>query len=282
MSNLERPESRLYSREYVASYYDGYGEKEWDRFSASPPNRINLAIHTHYLNEYLTGGTRVLEIGAGPGRFTRVLSEMGCQIVVADVSPVQLDLNREYAKRFGFEASVERRELLDVCDLTIFEANSFDYVICYGGPLSYVFDRASEAMAECVRVCRRGGRVLVSVMSLWGSCHRFLTEVIKLPVESNRKIIESGNLIPENLEGATHRCHMFRSKELRKLAEDTALRVLAMSASNFLSLVHDEFLEDFSEDSTEWTELVRTEILACAEPGCLDSGTHIILVGEKE
>jgi len=65
------------------------------------------------------------------------------------------------------------------------------------------------------------------------------------------------------------------------MAESSKLRVVAMSASNCLSLTHDEILATFSEDSAEWQELLRMELEACAQDGCLDMGTHIILVGEK-
>ena len=43
-------------------------------------------------------------------------------------------------------------------------------------------------MAECVRVCRVGGHVLASVMSLWGTAHRFLEGVLAVPPEMNRKL----------------------------------------------------------------------------------------------
>lgn len=37
----------------------------------------------------------VLEVGAGAGRFTVELARLGCSVLVADVSSVQLDLNRQ-------------------------------------------------------------------------------------------------------------------------------------------------------------------------------------------
>ncbi len=37
----------------------------------------------------------MLEVGAGAGRFTVELARLGCSVLVADVSSVQLDLNRQ-------------------------------------------------------------------------------------------------------------------------------------------------------------------------------------------
>ena len=55
-----------------------------------------------------------------------------------------------------------------------------------------------------------------------------------------------------------------------------------MSASNCVSTVWDERLAREKEDHVKWQELLRMELEACAEPGCLDMGTHIIIVGRKD
>jgi SAM-dependent methyltransferase len=270
-----------YSREWTAAHYDEYGEREWDRFSGSLNGRINLAIHSHYLRNHVQPGSRVLEIGAGPGRFTALLAELECRVVVADLSQVQLDLHRRHSAELGIEGAVENRLLLDVCDLGELASGAFDAVVCYGGPLSYVFDHAGLAMQECVRVCRSEGVVLASVMSLWGTCHHYLEAVLQIPATANMKITQSGDLTPQNWEEVRHRCHMFRSRELRELYALSGLRVIAMSASNCLSLRYGESIADLAEGSVEWDELLRMEIEATKEGGCLDMGTHLIAVGVK-
>jgi 2-polyprenyl-3-methyl-5-hydroxy-6-metoxy-1,4-benzoquinol methylase len=271
-----------YRPEWVIAHYDDYGDREWERFSGSPVDAVSLFIHTHYLQKFVKPRSRVLDVGAGPGRFTQVLAQMGCRVTVADISPVQLELHRKYAQELGFEDAVEERLQLDVCDLSRFESESFDAVVCYGGPLSYVFDQAPTALRECVRVCKSGGHVLVSVMSLWGTAHRHLRGVLAVPPESNRKITETGDLSPENWEGSTHHCHMFRSGELRRLAGQRGLTVTALSASQSISTGWDDSLRAVQEDLQQWQELLRMELEACREEGCLDTGTHIILVGKKD
>ena len=274
-------EGERYSPEWTSAFYDQYGEQEWERFARHPASRVNLYIHTHYLRQHVRPGARVLEVGAGPGRFTQVLADLGCRVVVTDLSPVQLDLHRKHARELGFEEAVESRHFLDVCDLSSLASDSFDIVLCYGGPLSYVFGRAAEGMRECVRKCRPGGRVLASVMSLWGTCERYLAAVLQIPTADNRRITDTGDLTPANWEAVTHRCHMFRAREFRALAEGAGLKVVAMSASNCLSAAHDQVLGEVREDSAEWQELLRMELEACSEAGCLDMGTHIVLVGVK-
>jgi hypothetical protein len=58
---------------------------------------------------------------------------------------------RAHAQRWN----VEDRLLLDVRDLSAFAAGAFDGVVVYGGPISYAFDQAPVALAECIRVTGR-------------------------------------------------------------------------------------------------------------------------------
>lgn len=271
-----------YSPKWVADYYDEYGEQECERFNRRPANEVSLYLHTHYLEQFVKPGSRVLDVGAGPGVFTKIMADMGCHVVVADISQVQLDLHRKSAETLGFESAVEERLQLDICDMSCLSSESFDAVICYGGPLSYVFDQTSVAVGECARVCRKGGHVLASVMSLWGGAHRNLEMVLSVPPESNRKITETGDLTPENWGDVHHRCHMFRPDEVRQMVRQAGLVLVVISASNCVSNCWDELLIEVKADPEKWQELLRMELEACSEEGCLGMGSHIIVVGRKE
>src|SRR5438876_5715252 len=63
----------------------------------------------------------------------------GARVVVADLSATQLELNRD-ARARGFASSVEAWHQLDICDLGALDATSFDGVVAFGGPFSYVFE----------------------------------------------------------------------------------------------------------------------------------------------
>jgi ubiquinone/menaquinone biosynthesis C-methylase UbiE len=115
-----------YNPAQVAAYYDSYGEQEWDRFSKNPAALVSLHIHQHYLKKYVKSNDLVLEVGAGAGRFTIELAKLGASITVGDISSEQLKLNQKYADKYQSEISVSSRLQLDITDLSMFEAASFD------------------------------------------------------------------------------------------------------------------------------------------------------------
>jgi SAM-dependent methyltransferase len=113
-----------YDPEHIARFYNEYGVREWERFDVSAMDRVGLEVHLRLLREHIRDGDRVLDAGAGPGRFTLELARLGARVVVGDISPTQLELHAE--KTSSVEGSIESRELLDITDLGRFPDGSFD------------------------------------------------------------------------------------------------------------------------------------------------------------
>lgn len=273
---------RQYDAEFIKSYYDEYGKREWDRWDVSVVEEVKFAVHLHYLQTRLKSQDRILEIGAGAGRFTKELAQITNHIVVADISPVQLKLNEEYGELMGFGDAVEKRVACDICDLTgHFEDNAFDAVVCYGGPLSYVFDQRSAALAELKRVTKPGGLLFLGVMSLWGTVHQAFPQVLSVQSATNKRIIATGDLIPDEHMTSRHSCHLFRGQEFRQFIEAGGLNIEILSASNCLSTTWGEILLETKKEAGLWTEMLNMELEACREAGCVDMGTHLIAVCSK-
>jgi SAM-dependent methyltransferase len=262
-----------YDGDYIARFFDGYGEREWDRFDRNPMDRVNLEVHRRLLHEFVRPGERVLEAGAGPGRFTLELAAIGARVVAGDISPRQLELHAE--KTAEVEDAVEARVLLDIVDLSQFRDGEFDAVVCYGGPLSYVLGEADRALAELLRVTRPGGPVLVTVMSLLGAARVYFDSFPELIAEFGWQravadVFATGDLDAEVNRG--HVCRLYRWSELEALLARHPCRLLAASASSCLASAWEE------EPDERFLEL---ELAACREPGALDGGTHIVAVVER-
>ena len=81
-----------YDPDHVATFFDELGEREWLRFADGRTPPQSLDVHLDHLRRFVRPGDRVLDVGAGPGRFTIELARLGAAIVVADLSPGQLEL----------------------------------------------------------------------------------------------------------------------------------------------------------------------------------------------
>jgi SAM-dependent methyltransferase len=262
-----------YDPDYIARFYDDVGEREWDRLDRTPMDRVNFAVHRRLLREFVRAGDRVLEAGAGPGRFTLELAGIGARIVVGDISPGQLDVHRE--KTAAVEDAIAERVQVDIVDLSRFAEGEFDATVCFGGPLSYVLGEADRALSELLRVTKPGGRVLVTVMSLLGSARVYFDAFPELLREFgwDRAVADvflTGDLPADVNRG--HVCRLYRWREFDALLRRHPCRLVAASASNWLSTVWED------EPDPRFLEL---ELAACREPGALDGGTHIVAAVER-
>ncbi|MFF4820734.1 class I SAM-dependent methyltransferase [Kitasatospora sp. NPDC001309] len=271
------------SVEAIRRYYDALAEGEEDRLTKDVAGRVSFEIHRRFLRPYLSEGQRVLEIGAGPGRFTTVLAEHGACVVVTDISPVQLRLNEANVSAAGAERAVEARHTLDIRDTTRFPGDAFDLVLAYGGPLSYAFDQEHQALAGLLRILKPEGVVVASVMSLWGSWRARLpgaTQVaIRHGIDVADAVIRTGDL--RHIPDATHVCRMFTWEQIIDLVTSCGGEVLAGSASNWASLEEPSVLAEIERSAPLWERFLAYETSACGSLGAREGGTHILFAARR-
>jgi SAM-dependent methyltransferase len=248
----------------TADFFDEYGEQEWTRFEDGKTPWPSAAIHTQMLEGYVRPGDRVLDAGAGPGRFTLELLRLGAHVTALDISPGQLELLK--ARVPDIEAVVG-----DITNLSQLADDTFDATVCYGGPLSYVVDRAERAVAELARVTRPGGHVLVSVMGLAGAVVHFTPVLVELarrdgPAKS-LELARTG-FLPEG-EGYGHLAmRLYLWDELEELLAPHG-EVVDGAAAGVLPHV--------PVDEPEIRALIQEfEERLAYDPGCRSCGEHII------
>lgn len=267
----------------VRQLFDELGEGEWDRFDADALSRASLGVHRRFLRRHVPSGAEVLEIGAGPGRFTVELAQMGCRVVVSDISPVQLALNERRVADAGYEAAVIERRLLDIRDLSCLPDASFDAVLAYGGPLSYAFEQAEVCLGELLRVARPGAPVVASVMDVIGTLRIFVRAIPIYAANGRlgalRQVMTTGD---NRLDGAeAHPCQMFRWREIEAMIARLPCVLVGASASNFLTSGAEQVVSQIEQDPVLWELLLDWEEEYCAEPGALDSGTHLLFAVKR-
>ena len=262
----------------IRRFYDQFGEGEWKRLEIDARARVILHVHRWYLTQFINAGDRVLEAGAGPGRFTIELAKLGARVTVGDISPQQLELNHTKVEEAGLEAQVEARVQLDIVDCSQFPSESFDSAVCYGSPLSYVLGSADDALGEMIRVTKRGGYLLVSVAARLNIYLPWLIEFVRSDgIDVADRYIATGE--PDTAGDSGQPMHCYTWPEFEALLQRHSVELVAASASNFLAKIENiPLLEEIEQDPGFWDAFLRWEVACCKEPGVLDSGSHIIAV----
>ena len=75
--------------------------------------------------------------------------------------------------------------------------------------------------------------------------------------------------------------HLFQAEDLQGWLNQSGTQLMAISSSNSLSSNWAEQLAELRQDQEKWALALELELEACAQPGALDMGTHILAVVKK-
>jgi hypothetical protein len=119
------------------------------------------------------------------------------------------------------------------------------------------------------------------VMSRFGSLRAFLSvadeEIEAFGLQEMQDIVDTGYL-PGN-HSTLGPMHLYTWAELRALLERHPCEIVTASAANYLSIGNDETCERWiRDDPSTWERFLEWEVAACAAPGAVDGGTHIVAV----
>jgi 2-polyprenyl-3-methyl-5-hydroxy-6-metoxy-1,4-benzoquinol methylase len=276
-----------YEPDTTKSFYNAWGAREWDRLDSSFENRVNYRIHREILAEHVTPGAEVLEAGAGPGRFTIEMARIGAKVTACDLSDVQLAVNREKVTEAGLDGQVTGWHQADIVDLSQFDSDRYDAVVCVGSVLSCVLDRAPQAVSELVRTCKPGGIIVLSVTSRHGYVRAFLKQILALASAGEAQLsavdaaVRSGDVVGIQADIELLTTHFFTWGELRDLLVERDCEIVTASASNFFSADDPELDAALAGKTDLMDAFLSWELEACRAPGAIDGGTHIIAVARK-
>lgn len=274
-----------YAPKYPRVHYDLRGEDEWERLSRTRHGELSFLVHMDVLRKYIKANMDVLEIGAGAGVFTKELVYMCNRLVVGDISKVQLEANRANMRDLGVLDRVDKYRELDLADLSSLQPESFDAIVCVGGPLSYLLDKKSVGMQQMLRILKSGGIVILGVMSLINSVVRLMRFLPALKrnrgMANTRWLFETGLQDQEHSPETEHYCHMMTSVDVDALLDLDSVEIVERRAAGLLGMAGEEELNAVKADQDLWNLVVERELAWSRLSGAIDLGDNILYVVRK-
>lgn len=140
----------------LEQFYENYDE---DTRLTTRQGQVEYLTTMKYIHEGLQPGQRVLEIGAGTGRYALALAREGYRVDAVEL--VQKNLDALLAKiQPGEKVAAAQGNALN---LSMYADDTFDLTLCLG-PMYHLYTELDkvQALREAVRVTKRGGRILVA------------------------------------------------------------------------------------------------------------------------
>lgn len=141
---------------YLTEYYNNYDE---DGRLTSKHGQVEFLTTMKYINKFLRKGMRVLEIGAGTGRYSLTIAEKGFQVDAIELIQHNIDILKSKITE-NYNIDVRRGNAID---LSCYEDETFDITLVLG-PLYHLFNEEDkkQAINEAIRVTKNGGVVFVA------------------------------------------------------------------------------------------------------------------------
>lgn len=141
---------------YIIDFYSRYEEDE--RF-ASKHGSVEFLTTMRYIQRYLKPGSRVLEIGAGTGRYSHALARQGHGVDAVELVLHNIEVFRRNTQP-GEAVTITQGNALD---LSAFPAERYDMTLLLG-PLYHLYEETDkrQALGEAIRVTKPGGIVFAA------------------------------------------------------------------------------------------------------------------------
>lgn len=276
-----------YNPDIPRDRYNNYGDREWTRLEKDGHGELLYRVHLDILRRYVKANDKVLEIGAGSGRFTKDIVQFCKSLTVADISEHQIEFNKSKMKELSLYSKIESYHVLDVINMGVFPDSSFDCIVCIGGVINYLLDKAKDGVAEMLRVLKPDGLMIIGAMSFIGSSLYYLDgiryEKDLFGIEATRWIFDTGIQDEEHYPVPNkHYVHIMRSDQMDDLLNHFPVKIIERSSAGLFSQAGDEALENARNDKEFWELIVEKEIQFTKLPGTLDCGMNIIYVVRKD
>jgi SAM-dependent methyltransferase len=244
----------------------------------------------HFLKKYLPKNGLVLDAGGGPGRYTLALAKLGYDVVLLDLTPELLDIARNQIKKAGVANRVKQVLQGSIDDLSMYDDDTFDAVICLGA-LSHVVeeDDREKAIEELIRVAKKNAPIFVSVISRLAI---LVCALVHWPADVGinglyRKLYITGDFHGGPGIYARGRnfapCHLYLGQELESSFRKKGVKVLEMAGLQGLATRHEkETNRLFKKYPKSWKNWWELHLATCTHPSLVDNSQHFMIICRKQ
>lgn len=226
----------------LEQYYNNYDE---EGRLLSKHGQIEYITTMKYIHKFLKAGMRILEVGAGTGRYSLTLAHEGYEVDAVELLQHNLDLLKSKIKDTDLLTARQGNAL----DLSTYEDNSFDLTLLLGPMYHlYTLEDKRTALREAIRVTKPGGYLFVSYCMNEGTIisYCFIKNQLRNYIEKNM-ITEDFHCIskPEDL------FELVRTEDIQNVAAGLGVQreflIATDGATNYMRDVVDHMDEELYE-----------------------------------
>ncbi|MCX4763631.1 methyltransferase domain-containing protein [Streptomyces sp. NBC_01275] len=243
-------------------------------------------IHRDILPGVLEPGSRILDVGSGPGRHAVALAARGHRLALADLSAACL---AEARRRFD-EAGLTDR-LLDVqhtsaTDLSV-QPGAFDAVLLFG-PLYHLVDdaAAAECMRRAVAALRPGGHLFATFLTRTSIVRDLLKRGRFAEIQAliDNGYLTQGRYRPLSEQSRADYMPPVRTHglaEAERLVRDAGLETVDVHSLEGAAGWMRPYIDEVGADDASFRELSAVVRATARLPELIEAGDHFVITARR-
>lgn len=267
----------------VQNYYDENAHQEWERLN-TPYSMIEFTTTMHLVDKYFPKTGRILDIGAGPGRYSLALADKGYSMSLLDISQKELELAEKHFEEANLQA--EGFHCLCGMELSDFATSSFDGILVLG-PLYHLHTKEERdtVINEVHRILKPGGTAIMAYINTLGVLR---ASAIESPAEFADNHLEkmdqmlSGNVALTHNEGFTAAYFTTAEGALEEVKRSPFEIVSHAGAESFLSGMHLAIRRLKEESEETYSRYLDMAAKTCEHPAYRHATEHLNIVVRKK
>lgn len=254
----------------IINFYNNYDEEGRLLRKSRMPEYLNTM---KYIEKYLTADSKIIEIGAGTGRYSLALAEKGYDVTAVELVPHNIEIMKKKVKSHHNIKIYEG----NACDLSSFESETYDIVLLLG-PMYHLFtdEDKHKALSEAIRLAKKNGVVFVSYCNNDTSIYKLfykkkiLDYLDKGLIKDDYHTVSSSNEIFE----------LYRKDDIDNLMKKYDVTRLHFVGVDMLSYISDDRLDLLNE--REFEEYMKFLSNICEREECVGLSIHMLDIFRKD
>ena len=146
----------------ISEFYTKYDEET--RLERTRRGQLEFFTTMEYIHRYADRNAKVLEVGAGTGRYSIALAREGMDVTAVELTENNLAVLKKNSAGMTNLKSFQG----DALDLSRFDDESFDVTLVFG-PMYHLYEGADvhKAIDEAIRVTKKDGVILFAFISVF-------------------------------------------------------------------------------------------------------------------
>ncbi len=255
---------------YLEEYYNNFEEDS----RLIPKSRQPEFLTTmKYIKKYLTADSKILEIGAGSGRYSRTLADMGYKVDSVELIQRNID---------AFKSKLNENQQINIykgnaCNLNFLKSDTYDIVLLLG-PMYHLFtdEDKHKAVSEAIRVAKRNAVIFAAYCNLDTCVYRNFAE--RTMIEKVNKGIFDTETFKENKLPNTLFLQC-RKEDVDKIMSSYNVQRLHYVGVDMLTSFFGESFNDFTKEEFELYMKYHYQI--CERKDMIGMSFHILDIFKK-